>query len=94
MKTLAIIFWLISFFNVIIAWLPPSLLKVKEFINQRFLKTCTKYSTLNDDELALAIRPLILWGCTFMFMLTAFIIQLWGKDDNDAKELSIIWFKR
>jgi len=91
-KTLAIIFWMISFFNAIIAWLPPSFLKAKNLINQRFLNICIKFNALNDDELALAVRPVILWGGASIFMLTVFLIQLWGKNDRDAKELSLTWF--
>src|SRR5262245_60789595 len=74
MKVLFTLFSLLSFVNGVIAYLPVRFSNRKAQINERFLNLCIKLQKLGDDELAIAIRPLVLWVAGVIFIIATLLI--------------------
>ncbi len=92
MKLISIISSILSVLNTILAYLSPRFIKAKEPINQKIIDACERCEKLSDDELAIAMRPVILWASASVFVLALITQKLFGREDPDASELSMLLF--
>ena len=65
---------------------------LRRVFNDQFLSFCQRLKSLDDDELTLTLRPYTLGASIFLLVLGSLILQLWGEDDPDVKELMFTWF--
>lgn len=92
MKLISIISSILSVLNTTLAYLSPRFIRAKEPINRRIIDACERCEKLGDDQLAIAMRPVILWTSAFVFVLALITQKLFGRQDPDASDLSMLFF--
>jgi len=66
--------------------------KVLGWMNDRYLNFCQSSLDQSDDQLIKTLKPLVFGFSIFLMVLASLLLQWWGEDDKDVKQLSFTWF--
>ena len=92
MTILNILLGIIKFFLGITPVLPLCVTEVIDKLNKQFMSLCRILSALDDDELVVALKPLTVLCAIMVLVLMLVLSKIWGPDDQDARELSFLFF--